>query len=147
MINYNTENNFLKSKLEDGTNGLIASFGELGKYKLKEKYLTFFHQFTRYEPDVLAIQTYNYNLISRSLEVGVKLTTEYGYVSEKVDMNAIIQGYYSFKKRDLKELRNALLRFNILGEYDGLLNFIIRKDNNRQATHETRPWLNILKIS
>lgn len=143
----NEKMNFYKRELADGSNGLIAHYGDLGRFKLKEKYLDFFYQFTRYEAQVLAIQTYTYNLVSKRTKVEVKLTNEYGYVAENVDMNAIIQGYYNFNKRDLIELKDALFQINIYSKVDYLLNFITHREKNSDLFGQTQESIALVEYA
>lgn len=125
----NIDINYYQESLRDETSGLIESYSQLAEVEKDKKYLNFFHQFVRYEEYVLGVQTYNYYLSSKDGKSGIKIEYENGYIEENKDINAIIQAYYNFKKRDIVSLRKAIYRFRLTNDLSRLQDFFFTKAN------------------
>lgn len=136
----NQEINRHIATIEDGTAGLLSVYDRLSNFEKREKYIRFFQQFVRYEKQVIGVQMYNYALSSLYLKNSIKLEYEGGYIDENCDINAIIQSYYTFKKRDLKILEKAIRQYKLMEDPEKLEEFFFnnldKPDDGSKITDE-----------
>lgn len=140
--------NDLSANLEKDTKDLIYSYKRLKEHEIDDRFKDFFHDFTRYAPPVLGVQVYNYSIFSNQPTNGnIKVEYEYGAVQEGIDVNAVIQSYYSYNKRDITTLSKALLSLRLHNNANKSFEFLDQlstriKDgtNINQTSYELALW-------
>ena len=107
-----TVNDLLLS-LDKETKDLFYSYSQLEKHEIDKRFKDFFSDFTRYTASVIGVQVYNYNLFPGKLNSRVKLEYEYGSVQEGVDINAVLQNYYTYNRLHIYYLKKAILEMRL----------------------------------
>lgn len=99
-----------RAQLDSETKEVWKRFKDLSRYRLKEEIKMIMEVFVNSNPDVYAIQLYEYHVknLSRNTLIKVKSTDGYVFDSIDIDLNNIMQINYSIPKSIHNEFNKAI---------------------------------------
>ncbi|WP_033827773.1 hypothetical protein [Bacillus andreraoultii] len=119
----------LEKTLESEMAILVMANKELNKYRLQDNLMIILNKFVQQNAYVNAVQWYHYEENNIHGQTKFKLNYQYGSVVEEVNLNAVQQIYYQCDTSTLKEFRKAKRIYNIEGNPELLVEFIIKVYN------------------
>lgn len=99
----------LDDQLKSETKALWNHYGELSNFERDKLIRNFLEQFTLNQEYVCGVQIYKYSLkktLKNKAEINIKYLD--GYISTGEELNAIIQGHYSYNKFQLYSFKKVI---------------------------------------
>lgn len=99
----------LDDQLKSETKALWNHYGELSSFERDKLMRNFLKQFTLNQEYVCGVQIYKYSL-KKTLKQKANINIKYldGYISSGEELNAIIQGHYSYNKLQLHSFKKVI---------------------------------------
>ncbi|MGR0331826.1 hypothetical protein ACUU9X_28195 [Bacillus cereus] len=99
----------LDDQLKKETKELWNHYGELSRFERDKSIRNFLKQFTLNQEYVCGVQIYKYSL-KKTSKVKTEINIKYldGYISQHEELNAIIQGNYSYDKSQLRSFKKVI---------------------------------------
>ncbi|WP_058953389.1 hypothetical protein [Clostridium tyrobutyricum] len=95
-------------RLKDKACQIWENYNELYKYKVNEIITNIIKKYVSKDEFVLSVQLYKYSIKYLRDEVVFKINYNYGYVTEGMDINSIMQSYYKINKNVFDEYNKAI---------------------------------------
>jgi hypothetical protein len=108
---YDTEIERLNDILKDESKQIWKKYHELQKYKKHEILKSILANFIDESPFVIGVQLCKYTVNIDSNKTKIKITHEYGHVSEDSSLNALLQSYYQIDTKIYIDFMHAIKIF------------------------------------
>lgn len=108
---------------------ILDKNANLRKVELQKSIRTVMENFVQNNNAIHAAQLYKYETTSYQINMEYKVTYYDGYVSEGIDINGILQQYYSINKNDYQKYKDGIEKFRTGNNDDKLMDYIEEKIN------------------
>lgn len=124
FVNFNNEIKEFESKSKDQAAILLSKNASLRKFELQKTINATLESFVRNEVSVLAAQLYKYETKIKGEKVKFKVTYYDGYVEENININSLLQHYFSINSNLYLSFSNAIELFKKNNENEEIMDFI-----------------------
>lgn len=97
-----------ENQLNQSSGIILNKYGEFAKFNRKNRFYEVLESFTNNNDIVDSSQIYKYSSRFDNSNFNIRLTYEEGYAYEGVEINNILQSYYSINRKDYKDFKEIL---------------------------------------
>lgn len=161
MIAKNEKILSLENDLRSETKAVWKEYGELNRFYKDINLLDLMKVYVEKHPHITSVQRYRYSIREKEKCTEIKLVGLNHFIDENVDLNTVSQAYFSYDKKEIKELLEAYSKSKISkktkneedDDYSDLFSFFERyasrlyKTNSIDITDEDAFTYQLVKIA